>query len=44
VAVLGGLLAFVLIPVAPAGVPVIAAAAVAVAAGLLVRSRPKATP
>ncbi len=44
VAVLGGLLAFVLIPVAPAGVPVIAAAAVAVAAGLLVRSRPKGTP
>lgn len=37
VAVLGGLVAVALIPVAPAGVPVIAAAGVAVAAGLLVR-------
>ena len=35
VAVLGGLVAFLLIPLAPAGVPVIAAAGVAVAAGLL---------
>ena len=39
VAVLGGLVAFLLIPVAPTGVPVIAAAAVAVAAGLVVRTR-----
>jgi predicted branched-subunit amino acid permease len=37
VAVLGGLLAFGLIPVAPAGVPVIAAAGVAVTAGLIAR-------
>jgi hypothetical protein len=35
--VLGGLLAFGLIPVAPAGVPVIAAAGVAVTAGLIAR-------
>ena len=40
VALLGGLLALLLIPVAPAGVPVIAAAAVAVVAGLVVRPRP----
>lgn len=39
VAVLGGLLALLLIPVAPAGVPVIASAAVAVVAGLIVRPR-----
>ncbi|HVK34197.1 MAG TPA: branched-chain amino acid ABC transporter permease, partial [Microlunatus sp.] len=39
VAVLGGLVAFLLIPVAPAGVPVIAAAGVAGAAGLAVRPR-----
>ena len=44
VAVLGGLLAFLLIPIAPAGVPVIAAAAVAVAAGLTVRPRPVGAP
>ena len=39
VALGGGLVAFLLIPVAPAGVPVIAAAGVALAAGLLVRPR-----
>jgi len=39
VAALGGLVAFLLIPVAPAGVPVIAAATVAVAAGLLAKPR-----
>lgn len=37
VASLGGLVAFLLIPVAPAGVPVIASAAVAVVAGLIVK-------
>jgi len=40
VALGGGLLAFVLIPVAPAGVPVIAAAVVAVIGGLTERGRP----
>ena len=44
VALTGGLVAFLLIPVAPAGVPVIAAAAVAVVAGLTVRSRPAGAP
>jgi 4-azaleucine resistance transporter AzlC len=44
VAVLGGLVAFGLIPVAPAGVPVIAAAAVAVVAGLLVKPRREPSP
>jgi predicted branched-subunit amino acid permease len=43
VALLGGLVAFVLIPVAPAGVPVIAAAGVAVAAGLVGRPARKET-
>lgn len=41
IAMLGGLVAFLLIPVAPAGVPVIAAAGVAIAAGLLTRAAPK---
>lgn len=40
VAVSGGLLALLLIPVTPHGVPVVAAAAVAVVAGLLVPRRP----
>ena len=38
---LGGLVAFLLIPVAPAGVPVIAAAGVAIAAGLVTKPKPK---
>jgi 4-azaleucine resistance transporter AzlC len=39
VAVLGGLVAFLLIPIAPPGLPVIAAAGVAVIAGLIVNPR-----
>jgi 4-azaleucine resistance transporter AzlC len=42
VGVLGGLVALALVPLAPAGVPVIAAAAVAIAAGLIRANHPVA--
>ena len=44
IAVLGALVAIALIPIAPAGVPVVAAAAVAIAGGLLGRSDPDRAP